>query len=63
LTTGGRAAAKKFADYLLCYTRDFPLAVEAKRKPSLPGWFAAGKEYAELLGLKFASTNGTESLV
>ncbi|MBD1995042.1 hypothetical protein H6G00_00150 [Leptolyngbya sp. FACHB-541] len=39
LTTGGRTRRrrKKFADYLLCYTRDFPLAVvEAKRKHKSP---------------------------
>jgi len=65
LTTGGRdrRRKKKFADYLLCYTRDYPLAVvEAKRKHkrSQDGLDQA-KDYAELLGLKFAySTNGTD---
>ena len=39
LTTGGRTRRrrKKFADYLLCYSRDFPLAVvEAKRQHKSP---------------------------
>jgi type I restriction enzyme R subunit len=64
LTTGSqnRRRRKKYADYLLCYDRDFPLAVvEAKRKHKLPqDGLQQAKEYAELLGLKFAySTNGT----
>jgi type I restriction enzyme, R subunit len=50
-------------DYLLRYTRDFPLAVvEAKA-----GWKSAAdgvqqaRDYAELLGLHFAyATNGHE---
>ncbi|BAU15887.1 type I restriction-modification system, R subunit (plasmid) [Leptolyngbya sp. NIES-3755] len=63
LTNGGRTRRrrKKFADYLLCYTRDFPLAVvEAKRKHKSPqDGLEQAKNYAELLGLKFAySTNG-----
>ncbi|MEG4503491.1 type I restriction enzyme HsdR N-terminal domain-containing protein [Microcoleus sp. F6_B4] len=64
LTTGGkvrRRKRKKIADYLLCYTRDFPLAiVEAKRKyKHAQDGLQQAKEYAELLGLKFAySTNG-----
>jgi type I restriction enzyme R subunit len=53
----------KRVDYLLKATRDFPLAVvEAK-----PGWRSAAdgvqqaRDYAELLGLKFAyATNGRE---
>lgn len=53
----------KRVDYLLRYTRDFPLAVvEAK-----PSYKTAGtglqqaKQYAEMLGLKFAyATNGYE---
>ena len=52
---------KKYSDYLLCYTRDFPLAVvEAKRKyKSSHDGLQQAKNYAELLGLKFAySTNG-----
>lgn len=63
LTTGGkvRRRKRKFADYLLCYTRDFPLAiVEAKRKyKHAQDGLGQAKAYAELLGLKFAySTNG-----
>ena len=53
----------KRVDYLLRYTRDFPLAVvEAKAayKTAADGLQQA-KEYAEMLGLKFAyATNGTE---
>lgn len=63
ITTGKspRRRRKKYADYLLCYTRDFPLAVvEAKRKQKSPqDGLQQAKQYAELLGLKFAySTNG-----
>lgn len=52
---------QKRADYLLRYRRDFPLAVlEAKaayRSPS--DGLQQAKEYAQILGLKFAySTNG-----
>jgi type I restriction enzyme R subunit len=54
---------KKRADYLLRYTRDFPIAVtEAKveYKKAADGLQQA-KEYAEIFGLKFAySTNGKE---
>jgi len=52
---------RKYADYLLCYTRDFPLAVvEAKRARKSPDHgLEQAKEYAEILGVKFAySTNG-----
>jgi type I restriction enzyme R subunit len=53
---------QKRADYLLRYTRDFPIAVvEAKadyRSPS--AGLQQAKDYAEILGLKFAyATNGT----
>ncbi|TAN62518.1 DEAD/DEAH box helicase [bacterium] len=52
---------QKRADYLLRYTRDFPIAVvEAKAfyKSAAEGLQQA-KDYAEVLGLKFAySTNG-----
>jgi len=52
---------QKRADYLLRYSRDFPLAVvEAKAayKHAADGLQQA-KEYAEILGLKFAyATNG-----
>src|ERR1035437_1650678 len=54
---------KKRADYLLRYTRDFPIAVtEAKSeyKKAADGLQQA-KEYAEILDLKFAyATNGKE---
>ncbi len=56
-----RRKTRKRADYLLCYTRDFKIAVvEAKRKYSKPGeGVQQAKEYAEMLGLKFAyATNG-----
>ena len=52
---------KKRADYLLRYTRDFMIAVvEAKAAYLNPGdGLQQAKEYAEILGLKFAySTNG-----
>jgi type I restriction enzyme R subunit len=51
----------KRADYLLHYTRDFPLAVvEAKAVYKLPAdGLQQAKNYAEMLGLKFAyATNG-----
>lgn len=51
----------KRLDYLLSYSRDFPLAVvEAKPEDRLPGdGLQQAKDYAELLDLKFAySTNG-----
>jgi type I restriction enzyme R subunit len=56
-----RRRHKKRADYLLCYTRDFPVAVvEAKAKYKHPhDGLQQAKEYAELLNLKFAyATNG-----
>lgn len=52
---------QKRADYLLRFTRDFSIAVvEAKPNFKLPGdGLQQAKEYAEILGLKFAySTNG-----
>ena len=52
---------QKRADYLLRYTRDFMIAVvEAEAAYKLPGdGLGQAKEYAEILGLKFAySTNG-----
>jgi type I restriction enzyme R subunit len=63
LITGNRTARgeRKRADYLLRYTRDFPIAVvEAKDESHTAGaGLAQAKEYAEILGLKFAySTNG-----
>lgn len=60
-----RRGAQKRADYLLRYNRDFPIAVVE----AIPEDAAAGtgmqqaKEYAEILGLKFAyATNGHEIL-
>jgi type I restriction enzyme R subunit len=54
---------KKYSDFLLRYTRDITLAVvEAKsdRRPAGDGLQQA-KDYAEILGLKFAyATNGTD---
>jgi len=52
---------QKRADYLLRYRRDFPIAVvEAKAAFNEPGdGLQQAKEYAQILGLKFAySTNG-----
>lgn len=60
-----RRGKRKRADYLLCYTRDFPIAVvEAKPEGDAVGTgMQQAKEYAEILGLKFAySTNGHEIL-
>ena len=64
VVTGARTRRRpqKRADYLLRYRRDFPLAVvEAKADYKAPGdGLQQAKEYAEILGLKFAySTNGT----
>lgn len=56
-----RRRPQKRADYLLRYTRDFPLAVvEAKAEYLTPGTgLQQAKDYAEILGLKFAyATNG-----
>jgi type I restriction enzyme, R subunit len=47
---------KKVPDFLLCFTRDVPLAVvEAKSdaKPAADG-FQQAKDCAQILGLKFA---------
>ena len=53
----------KRPDYILRYTRDFPIAVveaKAEDKPATDGLQQA-KDYAEILGLKFAyATNGKE---
>jgi type I restriction enzyme R subunit len=55
--------APRRVDYLLRYTRDFPLAVveaKAEYKVATDGLQQA-KQYAEMLGLKFAyATNGAE---
>jgi hypothetical protein len=64
---GNKATRRKGkrADYLLRYTRDFPIAVvEAKpeHEPAATGLQQA-KDYAEILGLKFAyTTNGREAI-
>jgi type I restriction enzyme R subunit len=53
---------QKKADYLLRYTRDFPIAVvEAKANFKRPGdGLAQAKDYAQTLDIKFAyATNGT----
>lgn len=53
--------AQKRADYILRYSRDFPIAVvEAKAAFKNPGdGIQQAKDYAQILGLKFAySTNG-----
>jgi type I restriction enzyme R subunit len=57
----GTRKKKKRADYLLKYRKDFTIAVvEAKSTYKKPGdGLQQAKEYAEILGLKFAySTNG-----
>ena len=57
----GTRKKKKRADYLLKYRKDFTIAVvEAKSAYKKPGdGLQQAKEYAEILGLKFAySTNG-----
>ncbi len=65
IVRGNKAERKKGkrADYLLRYTRDFPIAVtEAKAayKKAADGLQQA-RDYAEILGLKFAyATNGKE---
>jgi len=56
-----RRRAGKRADYILRYRPDMPLAVvEAKAEYKTPGeGLQQAKDYAEILGLKFAySTNG-----
>ncbi|CUB00948.1 EcoAI/FtnUII family type I restriction enzme subunit R [Pannonibacter indicus] len=62
---GGKArrGRQKRADYILRYSPDFPLAVvEAKSRYNHPAeGLQQAKEYAEILGLKFAyATNGAE---
>ncbi|WP_312296917.1 EcoAI/FtnUII family type I restriction enzme subunit R [Chryseobacterium sp.] len=59
-----RQKAKRF-DYLLRYSQNFPIAVvEAKKKyKSAADGMQQAKDYAQILGLKFAfSTNGNEIL-
>ena len=62
---GGKArrGRQKRADYILRYRSDFPIAVvEAKAQyKSVADGIQQAKEYAEILGLKFAyATNGVE---
>jgi len=65
IVRGNKAERKKGkrADYLLRYTRDFPIAVteaKAEYRKAADGLQQA-KDYAEILGLKFAyATNGKE---
>ena len=62
---GYKRGKQKRADYLLRYRRDFPIAVvEAKAEYKTAGeGMQQAKEYAEILGLKFAyATNGREIL-
>ena len=62
---GYKRGRQKRADYILRYRRDFPIAVveaKANYKSASEGMQQA-KEYAEILGLKFAyATNGIEIL-
>jgi type I restriction enzyme R subunit len=67
IITGNRPRRKeqKRADYLLRYKRDFPIAVvEAKKLYKSAGdGIQQAKDYAQILGLKFAyGTNGEEIL-
>ena len=62
---GYKRGKQKRSDYLLRYRRDFPIAVvEAKASYKQAGdGMQQAKEYAEILGLKFAyATNGLEIL-
>ena len=63
IVTGGRVrrGKQKRADYLLYFRRDYPLAVVEAKELGLPAETGAqqAREYAEILGLKFAyTTNG-----
>ncbi|WP_433500206.1 EcoAI/FtnUII family type I restriction enzme subunit R [Sphaerimonospora sp. CA-214678] len=63
LASGVRRGKPKRADFILRYTRDFPIAVvEAKANYKTAGeGLQQAKEYALILGLMFAySTNGRE---
>lgn len=67
VTPGGKPKRlkKKIADFLLRYTRDITLGVvEAKSDKKPPGdGLQQAKDYAQILGLKFAyATNGTSIL-
>jgi type I restriction enzyme, R subunit len=63
--TKARRGPQKRADYLLQYTRDFAIAVvEAKAKYKSPGTgLQQAKDYAEVLGLKFAYATNGEGIV
>jgi len=67
IVTGATAKRRpgKRADYLLRYTRDFTIAVvEAKRAYKSPGdGLQQAKQYAEILGLKFAYATNGEGIV
>ena len=67
IVAGEKARRKKSkrADYLLRYIRDFRIAVvEAKAKYKNPGeGLQQAKEYAEMLGLKFAYATNGEGIV
>jgi len=63
IVAGGkvRRGKQRRADYLLYYRRDLPLAVVEAKELSLPAETGVhqAREYAEMLGLKFAyATNG-----
>ncbi|MGK2940547.1 MAG: EcoAI/FtnUII family type I restriction enzme subunit R [Immundisolibacter sp.] len=63
IVTAGRVrrGKQKRADYLLYYRRDYPLAVVEAKELGLPAETGVqqAKDYAEVLGLKFAyATNG-----
>jgi type I restriction enzyme R subunit len=64
IVAGGkvRRGKQRRADYLLYYRRDFPLAVVEAKELGLPAESGVqqAREYAEMLGLKFAyATNGS----
>jgi type I restriction enzyme, R subunit len=63
--TKARRGPQKRADYLLQYTRDFTIAVvEAKAAYKSPGTgLQQAKDYAEILGLKFAYATNGEGMV
>lgn len=63
MVTGGivRRGKQKRPDYILFYRRDFPIAVVEAKEATTPAedGVQQAKEYAEILGLKFAyATNG-----
>ncbi len=63
IVAGGkvRRGKQRRADYLLYYRRDYPLAVVEAKETGLPAETGVqqAREYAEMLGLKFAyATNG-----